>query len=107
MFFDQYEYLAPDEEEVDLRTETQTVRSDFTFVFGDETDAATDPQMSGTDANDVIVGDEAGEVISGGLGADIIFGDGMTLADLQALDFALDAYGLIAAFGLDSGATEG
>ena len=47
--------------------------------------------FEGTEEDDVLMGTDAGEAISGGAGADIIVGDGMSLADLHAMGLLTDA----------------
>ena len=109
MFFLRYEFLVDDEPALTgadilnppasfqtledwLLTDLAAMPSEASAQGGDTTIAF------GTDGDDVILGTDATEEIHGGAGADIIVGDGMTLADLHAMgalsDEAFDALSL-------------
>ena len=78
---------GPDEEQVRLTAD------DLPEALLAGLDDAASPGLvfEGTEEDDVLMGTGAGEAISGGAGADIIVGDGMTLADLHGMGLLTDA----------------
>ena len=90
MFFWTYDFLRPDEDTAFRGNEALSFPQGYEMI---DLQAMPDEDGTiafGTDGDDVILGGDAAEEIHGGAGADIIVGDGMTLADLHEMGVLSD-----------------